>query len=146
MNLDRLAAKTAQTITEKFLSTSDNAEEEKKVKELENAATKALGVLHENGVYATMLYLFAKQKDKAFSKIIREELLKLLKADEIHQMGLQISEDILDDWLEVGKHLTEKVCQKLDHLLLIKQLWEQTLIYTRFCAKAKGEPDELESA
>jgi hypothetical protein len=39
--------------------------------------------------------------------------------------------------------LTDSVCNDLDKLLLVKQLWEQTLIYARYGAKARGIEDKI---
>ena len=33
--------------------------------------------------------------------------------------------------------LTDHICNDLDRLLMVKQLWEQTLIYGRYGAKAR---------
>ncbi len=164
-NLDLLAARTAQGIVgtvkvaveqkyTKWLQaqTQPNKspteeEKEKKQKELakkepgnlENMATKTLGVLQENGVYAGMLFLYARSKDDYANKL-SEHLLASLKEEPINALALALPSDKRPDkWEDVGQHLTEKVCSDLDTLFLVKQLWEQTLIYARYGAKAGEE-------
>jgi hypothetical protein len=36
------------------------------------------------------------------------------------------------------KFVTDKIASDLDTLLLVKQIWEQTLIYARYGAKARS--------
>ena len=54
-NLDRLAAQTAQAIVNEGAGKDGKGAEK-----LENMATKALGVVQENGVYAGMLFLYSR--------------------------------------------------------------------------------------
>jgi len=131
-NLDRLAARTAQEIVQNL--TTEEAGK------LENLATKALGVLQENGVYAGMLFLYSRsEREKAYAKNIREALLKTLAQSELNSLHLSLPADKdKSNWLHVSDHLNTMICGELDTLLLIKQLWEQTLIYTRYSAKARG--------
>lgn len=124
-NLDVLAARTAQGIID------DTVSEAKKASEVDNLVTKALGVLQENGVYAGLLYLYAEKNSKFIAQKTRERLLSLLAELGITGLpGTQASEAL--------KFLTDHVCDDLDRLLLVKQLWEQTLIYARYGAKARG--------
>jgi len=131
-NLDRLAARTAQEIVQNL--TAEDAGK------LENLATKVLGVLQENGVYAGMLFLYSRSaREKAYAENIREALIKTLAQQELSALHLSLPADKdQSNWLEVSDHLNTAVCDELDTLLLIKQLWEQTLIYTRYSAKARG--------
>ena len=136
-NLDRMAAACAHDITANAVTKAEKKKAEEQAKKLENMAFKALGVLQENGVYACMLSLYSKKDDEA--KPIRRELLASLGKVELRALNLKFPEgNNSENWLEVGKHLNEKVCAHLDTLLMIKQLWEQTLIYTRHSAKARG--------
>jgi hypothetical protein len=125
-NLDLIAAQTAQAIingTTNFKST-----------EVENLASKALGVLQENGVYAALLYLFSRTgKEKEIAPTLRIQLLTQTKT-------LAIGEPPADHAQESLKFLTNHIITDLDTLLLVKQVWEQTLIYVRYGAKARGEP------
>ncbi|MDM7911757.1 MAG: hypothetical protein QUS09_01530, partial [Methanotrichaceae archaeon] len=77
LNLDRLAAKCAQEMVKK-------AKEDKTIKKpvdtLERLATKALGVLQEQGVYAMTLFLFSRSSDeKKVAPHIRSQLYEALK-------------------------------------------------------------------
>ncbi len=126
MNLDLEAAKTAQEIINKTAENGSN--------EVENLITKTLGVLQENGVYACMLYLYSRtsDSDEAVSKVTRKQLIgitELLDKNKKYD-GNDKAKDILN-------FLTTNICNDLDTLLLTKQLWEQTLTYARYGAKAR---------
>jgi len=126
MNLDLEAAKASQEIINK---TADNTSSE-----VENLITKTLGVLQENGVYACMLYLYSRtsKSDEAVSGFTRKKLLKMTKL-------LRKDPVTGDNVKDVLEFLTDNICNDLDTLLLTKQLWEQTLTYTRYGAKAREE-------
>lgn len=121
LNLDQLAAQYAQKIV------ADGG------KEIEILITKALGVLQEQGVYACMLFLFSRSgNEKALANKIRPHLYDLLKK--------------LPDFANASigdnnglEFFANTVCDKLDTLLLVKELYEQTLIYARYGAKAAAE-------
>lgn len=127
-NLDRLAAETAQHIVTKH---------SKDARELDNLVTKALGVLQEQGVYAGLLYLYAQSEDAA--KTIRTCLLEMLKDEILRPFNLAVDGDVSRMiWQEVSRQLLEerKLFDQIDKLFLIKELYEQTLIYARYGAKA----------
>ncbi len=119
-NLDQVAAQTAQHIVGAIETP----------KELDTLATKTLGVLQENGVYACVLFLDSRssKKESEMAKQIRRHLQQALVEAGIE--GAQQSQN-LREW--IANHLANK----LDDLLLVKGLWEQTLIYVRYGAKAK---------
>lgn len=103
--------------------------------QLDNVVTKTLGILQENGLYAATLFLWTRTRDvdrKAAEKI-RMALLEVAgeltvgSDGKVRQPG------------EALKFLSEKVCSDLDRTLLVKQVWEQALIYARFAAKAEKE-------
>lgn len=125
-NLDLLAAEAAQTII------TETTKPDIKATDVENVITKALGVLQENGVYAALLYLYSRSNatEKPIAEKTREKLLDLTKA-------LALSVPATKDAKTALKFLTDHVCNDLDRLLLVKQLWEQTLIYARYGAKAR---------
>ncbi len=123
-NLDLLAAQAAQSIITQT-ATSNNASD------VENLITKALGVLQENGVYAALLYLYSRTTDKSVAESVRARLLSLLS-----ELGLPALER--NDARSALKFMTDNICNDLDRLLLVKQLWEQTLIYARYGAKAQS--------
>lgn len=124
-NLDLLAANASQDIITRT--------EKQGASDVENLITKALGVLQENGVYAALLYLYSRSNttEKPIAEPTRVRLLSLLT---------ELSLPTLDrnDARSALKFLTDNVCNDLDRLLLVKQLWEQTLIYTRYGAKARS--------
>jgi len=124
LNLDYETAKTAQRIIAKSQGNEPS--------DVENLATKALGVLQENGVYACLLYLYSRTNntESPISQIIRQELLALTE--------LAGKKSPVDGAETVLKFINENICNDLETLLLTKKLWEQTLIYTRYGAKARG--------
>lgn len=136
VNLDKLAAEQAQKMVERAKQV---AEVKKPVETLERLVTKALGVLQAQGVYAMMLFLFSRSSDEAkMAPLIREQLYRALKslpildnADNIPQADTNLK-DVLTFY-------TEKVLDDLDTLLLVRDLYEQTLIYARYHAKALGD-------
>ena len=125
LNLDRIAARYAQKIIK------DTAE--KKAKDVENLVTKALGVLQENGVYACILYLFSRkqEKEKEIAQAVRKELYDLA----VNKLNYEAGNGETPE--EVLKFYSETVCKELEPLLLAKEVFEQTLIYARFGAKAR---------
>ena len=124
-NLDLIAAQTGQNI---ITGTKGKKCEATNV---ENLVTKALGVLQENGVYASMLYLYSRSNaiERPIAEECRSNLLLILS-----ELNLKVAPR--PNASIALKFLTDNVCSNLDRLLLVKQLWEQTLIYTRYGAKA----------
>jgi len=118
LNLDQKAAQYAQKIVDQGGA------------EIENPVTKALGVLQEQGVYACILYLLANRHRTILSPLY--DLLKGLPS-------FESSPRLPDDSKEVLKIYSDTVCHDLDTLLLVKELYEQTLIYARYGAKAAGK-------
>lgn len=132
-NLDLHAAATAQTIINNINKAGA------KPQDAENLITKALGVLQENGVYACALFLYARTMDRAIAEKVRDGLLQITS-----ELGLSPPNN--PDWKAGLKFVTDQICNDLDRLLLVRQLWEQTLIYARYGAKAWGVPkDKKES-
>ncbi|MCL6508735.1 MAG: hypothetical protein K6T59_17120 [Bryobacteraceae bacterium] len=104
----------------------------------ENLATKALGVLLENGPYGMLLYL-QTQKKKEIQTIARlycSQLLELLSKNGLRQYvpappsGSDFSS--ITDWLQ-------NAAGDLNRYLFIKRLWQQALTYARYHAKASDE-------
>lgn len=124
-NIDLIAAETAQAIIK------DAIDNPIKATDAENLITKSLGVLQENGVYAALLYLYSRTSntDKLVAEKVRKHLLNMMSQ-------LTISSPPSNDVSTALEFLTEIVCPHLDTLLLVKQSWEQTLIYARYGAKA----------
>ena len=118
LNLDQLAAQYAQKIVNDGQSG------------LENLITKTLGVLQEQGVYACLLFLFSRTgNEKNLAAKIRPHLYNLLKELPAFK------EKGINDQKALG-FFANTVCNDLDDLLLVKELYEQTLIYARYGAKA----------
>lgn len=143
LNLDQKAAQYAQDMVRKA-----GAEKVKDpVGTLERLVTKTLGVLQEQGVYAIMLFLFSRTGDeKEIAPAIRAPLLRLLqdKANQHELPAFKDKEVPVDDAnaQTVLPFYSDHVCEKLDTLLLVKDLYEQTLIYARYGAKAAREGAE----
>ncbi len=130
-NLDRLAAKAAQAIV--------NQTKDSQAVDVENLVTKALGVLQENGVYAALLYLYSRssKNEQPIAQQARDKLLGVLREAGLPSPGKQ--EKSVQDVLQL---VTDQICNDLDRLLLVKQLWEQTLIYARYGAKARDAEEK----
>ncbi len=134
LNLDKRAAEQAQNM----VATAQNGIKgvKKPVETLERLATKTLGVLQAQGVYAMMLFLFSRTKDeeKVATHCIRPQLFQALKG----LPGIQNADIPTDDANAQAalKFYSGKVLDNLDTLLLVRDLYEQTLIYARYGAKA----------
>ena len=134
-NLDRWAAISAQNIVD-GVSDADK---------METWITKALGVLQAQGVYACMLYLYANENDH--TQRIRQNLWDLLKY--VEQLGYKWKDESGKEIkrpsvnpkdsktkTDVLNFYANAVATNIDILLLVRQLYEQTLIYARYHAKA----------
>lgn len=156
-SLDFLAAATAQEIT-KIIG------EKVKSSIVENLSTKTLGILQEQGIYAMFLFLLSKSgegtknmnNEQLVACEITAQLFQLLREKELMPLEVAYIKNItFNDVNNLKKtniknnstglldHLikTGGLMDDLDKLFLIKDLYEQTLIYTRFGAKAAGGED-----
>jgi hypothetical protein len=129
LDLDLGAAKTAQAIIEGVDATKQAA------KAAEELITKTLGVIQENGPYATIVFLCANAngEETPTSKVassVRVNLLDL--AETLGARGLMRS----GDFRKILDSVIRNVCSDLNLLLLVKQTWEQALIYARHSAKS----------
>ncbi len=130
LNLDQLAAHRAQQMV---LKTSEIGR--KYVEVLERLVTKTLGVLQAQSVYAMMLFLWSRSGDeKDIALIIRNECYALIKILPPFS-DLSVPTEKSDDKTTLKFYSSDDV-QKIDNLLLIRDLYEQTLIYARYGAKA----------
>lgn len=120
-NLDYVAAKTSQEICTKA----------SKKDELENLATKCLGILKEDGVYALFLYLLSK--DESDEKLMCKKLISSLNNE------IEIEVQMSDKPDETLKLLKDALLTNLENLMLARQLFERTLTYVRYHAKALKE-------
>ena len=142
INLDQKAAHYAQqmVINAKCIKVKNP------VKTLENLVTKTLGVLQEQGIYAMMLFLFSRTSDeREIAPVIRMQLFRLLKDNEQdHQIPAFADKNVPVDEADAQKVLefySDQVLDNLDLTFLIRDLYEQTLIYARYGAKAEKESD-----
>ncbi len=130
-NLDWLAAKYAQHLVK-----SAEGAEAATVDQLETAVTKALGVLQEDGVYACVLYLLAKEGD--MGERVVDTMLALL-AD----LGFPCDACTKDRQRHIDpgaalSHIHENVTADLKRLMLVREVLEQMLVYVRYGAKAQA--------
>jgi hypothetical protein len=136
LNLDQEAALSAQRMVAAALGAKKDA------KAVENLITKTLGVLQEQGVYACMLFLFSRTSsdERGFADKMRPELYSLL--GKLPAFGQRA--DLPTPCAEAKTALAfyaNQVCNDLDTLLLVRDLYEQALIYARFTAKAERKGD-----
>ena len=136
LNLDKIAADMAQ----KIIDSAKNIGVSKPVESVERLATKALGVLQEQGVYAMMLFLFSRSRDEhEVAPCIRAKLFETLeRLPKFKNVPKRNS-----DAKEALQFYINNILDDLDTLLLVRDLYEQTLIYTRYAAKAaKAEQEQ----
>ncbi len=127
INLDFLCMKAAQQMVACKGSRQDK----------ENVATKALGVLLENGPYGLMLYLQTQQTHpKAeISRHYQQELVAVCGQDLVASyLGGQVPRN--GEFKQIVLWLTERA-KDLDQYLFTKRLWQQVLTYARYHAKAE---------
>jgi hypothetical protein len=130
--LDRVAARRAQAIVNQAVNGAEP-------QEVDNLVTKALGVFQEDGVYAGFLFLFSRtrKKDQGIAAVVSGQLLALAAED--LPFGWRMPEP--PDARTALEHVSDEICGELDRLLMTKELFEQTLIYARYGAKARKNDD-----
>ena len=146
-NLDKLAGEVALQICDPAV-----VDAVVDIGTLENLATKALGVLQEQGVYAMMVFLLSRGGNKPFTdpKIsnknkaaiccidslndsLKKDPLRLLPLNPNGVISLKsgnnngVKKAILEMYL--------KISESLESLLMVKEFYEQTLIYVRHISK-----------
>jgi len=129
-NLEVFAARCAQSLVRRS----------PEAKNADNMATKALGVLQENGVYASALFLASRKGDeKEQADVVLDEMLKLL--DELSQKGKfgWPEKPSVGNSEKVFQYISENIAVNLERLLLAKETLEQMLIYARYGAKAAAK-------
>jgi len=122
INLDYLCAKTGQEI---------GGETDRSILQ------KALGVLHEDGIYAMFLWLEEKETKKEKYKV-RKKLTCMLNEDKIRNHLFSDSSTFSEDFKEFCAKLIE-VAKDIDKLLFLKKILERTLTYALYHAKIKEE-------
>lgn len=137
-NMDQLAAQSSQKII------SRTKKENKSIDTLNRLVTKTLGVLQEQGVYAMMLFLLSRTSEEAeISILIRNEFIIMLKNLPEFSKETITDKNNTDKILEF--YSSDDVTGDIDTLFLLRDLYEQTMIYTRFGAKAMRKTDEMEA-
>ncbi|MBW2096984.1 MAG: hypothetical protein JRI80_19160 [Deltaproteobacteria bacterium] len=133
INLDFLCMQTAQAMME--------CQGEAGMKEKENVAIKGLGVLLENGPYGLMLYLETHDK-KDISQSYMKKLIGLCR-EKLVKNYIRTEEQVPSDgnFQQITKWLQE-LAQDLDSYLFVKAMWQQTLTYARYHAKALKDAEE----
>jgi len=126
-HLDWLAAHHAQEVIRKT--------KDEKASDVDNTATKALGILQENGIYACALFLKSRpSSEKNRADIVMAEMLSLLEG-----LGFGWDQPRSDRAEDVLQHISDRVTSdNLERLLLAKETLEQMLIYARYGAKARS--------
>lgn len=138
LNLDYLAAQCAQRINDAF--DSDQAG----LKKLDTLSTKALGILQEKGVYALFLFLLARKGkgEAAIAWALVKELLNILKERPLNDLKISFAEELCGE-LADGKekkilgHVVNQIGSNPDILILVRDVYEQILVYSRYNAKAR---------
>lgn len=131
INLDREAARCGQAMATPYAGKREAAA-------LDRVVTKALGVFQDAGVYAGLLFLYSRSdRELSYARTIRQELLGLLGSDALSSLGIAFTGDG-GRWIDVATQLVgqDGLTTDLDKLLLVKELFEQALIYARYTAKA----------
>ncbi|HMR67702.1 MAG TPA: hypothetical protein PKE64_27140 [Anaerolineae bacterium] len=128
LNLDQKAAHYAQKIVKEGCKEVNND-----AKKVENLVTKTLGVLQEQGVYACILFLLSRTGDEAkIAPKLSIELYNLL--NEVPELSVSLTGQ--SNPQQVLQTYSDQICENLDTLLFVRDLYEQTLIYARYGAKA----------
>jgi len=133
LNLDKIAGEMAQ----KMIAGAKNVDVSKPVESVERLTTKTLGVLQEQGVYAMMLFLFSRSSDEQkVAPCIRAQLFEAIKKLPKFKNDRNVPKmnSAAKDALQFYIH---NILNDLDTLLLVRDLYEQTLIYARYAAKAE---------
>lgn len=163
INLDKIAAQKAQEIMTATKLKVGKKKADIEAKTIDTLATKALGVVQEQGIYALMLFLLSRSGEKTSLDDLDAEkvcacniaitLLNTLNFPSFQPWGYGLQG--IFEWHQINKNKkiildtlsgNGKLLDNLDHLFLIKNLFEQILIYTRYAAKAEAvEKVEIKS-
>lgn len=101
---------------------------------VENLATKGLGVVLEQGLYAGLLFFYSRpDRERSIANLFATMLLLLTKelVPPPEKSGV--------DWnnrLSTLGYIATDVTKNLQQTIWVKTVWEQTLTYVRYGAKA----------
>jgi len=154
-NLDRIAVEASQSMI-RYIS-EPTKQRMFQAKDLERLTTDSLGVLQEQGLYAFYLYMMSRsgytdnenglKPDEMVTCIIVLQLLLVLNRPELNKLSALLTSGWDDKPAQINKQkenilrfISREICGDLRRLLMVKSLFEQALIYTRYSAKAIGTP------
>ncbi|MBD3180956.1 hypothetical protein GF312_01620 [Candidatus Poribacteria bacterium] len=157
VNLERITATYAQSITKCIKDTENNGDNKITAEMTENCVTKTLGILQENGIYASFVYMLSRIKTAANLAnhkpeshcyiYIVHQLITLLRDPGTQNLGLVLDEVARNETpikkgeipIKKGKilsYVSQKLTNTIDDVLIVHKLFEQTLIFARYGAKA----------
>ncbi len=128
---------------------------------MENVITKSLGVLQEQGIYALMLFLFSHNSND--TKIIYKNLVELLNNIELkdknkNDISIKDEDSFKDNktkYKSVNENkdyfqyvldcFSDNILDDFDKLFLVRDIYEQTLIYARYGAKALNKANKMQN-
>lgn len=123
----------------------------------DNLFTKALGVVQESGPFACSLYLLYRSgQTTSLSEATAEEVVACYTLATLVGLPHENSfSDVQKPWnaaispeevsgkkKDILNHMLDVSNVELERLLLIKQVWEQTLTYARYIARSRREKKE----
>ena len=126
VNLDYVAGQYAK----RLLSITDGQQKNNK----ENLLNKALGILAEQGPFALMLWAQGNRSGNQGSRKIGDVILDAFRTLVERELGLKgalSGQDPLQSF-------NDRVCQDFGTLMMVRQLFDRTLIYARHYAKTEG--------
>lgn len=152
VNLDKLSADFSQ----KILSLMGRRVKEDKIikpDDIKRICSSALGVLQEQGVYAVFLFLLSRSGERPEQEELSTEefaacgvvahLVSLLNTNELKGIGCTYVNNWDENFGRVNacksellRHMSQTVACDLRKLLMLKSLYEQVLVYTKYGADA----------
>lgn len=154
MNLDRVAAMHAQEMVA-VIGTG-----KVKSSDADNLFTKALGVLQGHGLYAMALYLLYRSGDRVGPTIESAEeqvatwtmaqIWQMLSDEALTELSIAPAHTISRQDLNrrenkdtILAHFSNVLCaDDLGRMLFVKRIFEQTLIYARYHARAMPKEEQ----
>lgn len=138
MNLDFEAARASQEMIGECLRAKCDPND------VENLVTKTLGVVQESGIYAGALFLLSRTRklDQQIAGAVQPKLVALARS----VTGIAAPLPNANAPREALSYVSSNFCQSIETMFLVKDLWEQTLIYARYAAKAESEAAKARKA
>jgi len=162
-NLDALAARAAERMSNaigEICEKTPKRPDGRRVKpeEADTLFTKALAMTQESGVYAACIFLqYRSGEEEKLERARAEELvashalsalLRLLAEPALRGFSLGYGGPLEPEKMnrqksDIRKHMARVAESGLEQALLVKQLWEQTLIYARYIARGQKKARAL---